>query len=364
MKNESFVHDVQEAIDSVYNLNYAASVRILAPWKKKYPDNPIWSFWKGLHTWWVILPDLENKQHDKQMVYDFSQTNYQCSRMLNKDPDNLDALLLKSASDAFMARLYANRDNWLKAFQYAKTSINTVFALRDAYPDFSDLGFGLGAYNFYSAWLPQQYPFLKSLAWLLPKGDKRKGLNMLRSAADSSVLVKPEAIYMLGRIYLEAEQKPDSALYYFGRLTRLYPQNIYYQILFAYTLFKEQHYPEVLIYTQRLLPKESEISKKPYGSPMLEHLFAVRAMADYDMADFTRAISNCQKSRKYSLRSPLGKNRFNYALCSFLIGKSYEDIGNVSKAEEYYQETARLKSDSQYIEKAKDQLKKLREHQK
>lgn len=95
---------------------------------------------------------------------------------------------------------------------------------------------------------------------------------------------------------------------------------------------------------------------------MLEHLFAVRAMADYDMGDFIRTISNCQKSRKYSLRSPLGKNRFNYALCGFLIGKSYEDIGNTSKAKEYYEDTARLKSDSPYIDKAKERLKKLRGH--
>jgi len=362
MKNEAFVRDVQKAIDSVYNMDYAASVRILAPWRQKYPDHPIWSFWQGLQTWWLILPDLEDKQYDKKLIYDFSQTNYQCSLVLNKDPDNLDALLLKSASDAFLARFYANRDNWLKAFQYGKTSINTVFALKDADPGFSDLGFGLGAYNFYSAWLPQQYPILKSLTWLLPKGDKSKGLHMLRSAADSSVLVKPEAIYTLGRVYLEAEQKPDSALYYFNRLTKLYPQNLYYQILYAYALFREGHLPEVLIYTQRMLPEESEISKKPFGSAILEHLFAVRAMVDYDMGDFIRTISNCQESRKYSRLSPMSKNRFNYALCGFLIGQSYEDIGNTPKAKEYYEETARLKSDSPYIERAKERLKKLREH--
>lgn len=362
LKNKAFIHDVQAAIDSVYNMNYEASLHILAPWQKKYPDNPLWMFWKGLHTWWLVLPDLEDKQYDKQLVYDFSQANYRCSRLLNKDPKNLDALLIKSASDAFLARFYANRDNWLKAFQYGKTSISTVFVMQDDYPHFSDLGFGLGAYNFYSAWLPEQYPVLKSLTWLLPKGSKSKGLHMLRDAADSSVLVKPEAIYTLGRVYLEAEQKPDSALYYFRKLTVLYPQNLYYQILYVYTLFREGHYPEVLTDTQKFLAKEPEISKERGGQSILEHLFTVRAMAYYDIGDYGETIYNCQKGRNYSLLSPEGKNRYNYALCGYLLGKTYENMGNVSKAKEYFKETARLKSDSPYIEQAQKNLKKLREH--
>ena len=362
MKNTAFVHDVQQAIDSVYNMDYDASLRILAPWKKKYPKHPIWTFWQGLHTWWQILPDLENKQDDKKLVYEFSQANYQCSRLLNKDPQDIDGLLIKSASDAFLARFYANRDDWLKAFKYGKNSINTVFAMKDAYPDFSDLGFGLGAYNYYSAWLPEKYPLLKSLTWLLPKGSKSKGLHMLRAAADSSVLVKPEAIYTLGRVYFEAEQKPDSALYYFNRLTKLYPQNLYYQILFVYALFREEHYPQVLFRTNHLLAEEAAIAKKPYGSSILEHVFSVRAMVDFEMGNFAGTLSACKKSRNYSLKSPEGKNRYNYALTGYLIGRTYEEVGKKSQALEMYEKTSRLKSDSPYIDRAKSRLKKLREH--
>lgn len=359
LKNEAFVHDVRQAIDSVYDMNYEASVRILAPWHKKYPDHPIWIFWKGLHTWWEILPDLENEKYDKKLVYDLSQAEYQCSRLLNKNPKNLDAFVIKSASDAFIARLYANRDNWLKAFQYGRTSINTVFALRDAYPNFSDLGFGLGAYNYYSAWLPEHYPILKSLMWLLPKGSKKEGLRMLRAAADSSILVKPEAIYTLARIYLEAEQKPDSALYYFNRLARLYPRNLYYQAILVYALFREGHYPEVLLDTDKLLEGEPSILKKPYGTAILEHLYAVRAMVDFETGNYNRTLLNCQKSRKYSLLSPNGKQRYDYALAGYLSGQAYEQMGNLVQAKEIYEETARLKSDSPYIEKAQERLKKL-----
>ncbi len=361
MKDDAFIHDVRQAIDSVYNMNYDASVHILEPWQKKYPDHPFWIFWDGLHTWWKILPDLENKQYDKKLVYDLSQAEYRSSRLLNKDSKNLDALLIKSASDAFLARFYANRDKWLKAFQYGKTSINTVFAMKDAYPDFSDLGFGLGAYNYYSAWLPQQYPVLKTITWLMPKGDKVKGLHLLRAAADSSILVKPEAIYTLARIYLEAEQKSDSALYYFDRLARMYPQNLYYQTLFAYTLFREKHYPEVLFETDKLLADSSAIEKKPYGSSILEHLYILRAMVNFDMGDYVRTLSNSHKSRKYSLDSPEGKKRYNYALSGYLIGRAYEQIGKKTEAKEFYLETARLKSDSPYIEKAQDRLKQLGE---
>lgn len=361
MKDDAFIHDVRQAIDSVYNMNYEASVRILEPWHQKYPDHPFWIFWDGLHTWWQILPDLENKEHDKKLVYDLSQAEYRSSRLLNKDPKNLDALLIKSASDAFLARFYANRDSWMKAYRYGKTSINTVFAMKDAYPDFTDLGFGLGAYNYYSAWLPEQYPVLRTVTWLLPKGSKSKGLHLLRAAADSSILVKPEAIYTLARIYLEAEQKPDSALYYFDKLARMYPQNLYYQTLFAYTLFREKHYPEVLFATDKLLADSTSIAKKPYGSSILEHLYIVRAMVDFEMGDYIRALSNCHKSRKYTLESPEGKKRYNYALSGYLIGRTYEQIGKKPEAKEYYQETARLKSDSPYIEKAQDRLKKLGE---
>ncbi len=360
MENKTFVRDIRQAIDSVYDMDYKASVRILAPWRQKYPHHPIWEFWEGLHLWWQILPDLENKKHDDQLIHYFSQTEYRCSRLLDKHPAHLDALLLKSASAAFLARFYANRDEWLHAFKSGKVAMNTLFTLKKADPEFPDLGFGLGAYNYYSAWLPERYPILKGVMWLLPRGNKGKGLHALRAAADSSILVKPEAIYTLARIYFEAEQKPDSALWYFHRLVRLYPQNLYYQTLFAYVLFKEGHYPLALSTIHHLLENENEIRKKSYGTSVLEHLYGIQAMVDSRIGDWPATISSCKKSRMYSLESAGARERSYYALTGFLMGRIYEEMKQDQQAKEIYRETAELKSGSPYVKEAQKRLRKLK----
>lgn len=355
IKNEEFVKDVRMAIDSVYNMDSKASNRILAPWKQKYPGDPIWMFWDGLETWWKILPDLENTAYDKQMFYQFSKTDYQCAKLLSEDPNDLDALVVKSASNGFMARLYANRAEWISAFQKARKAKDALDRIKEIDPSLPDINFGLGIYQYYVAWLPQAFPVLKPLMWILPDGNMQKGLQMLRDAADNSVFVKPEALYMLGRIYFEAEKNTGEAIKYFLKLDQLYPENGYYERVTVHLLYDEQHYAEAMALIKQYLDND-ELHPAPFDFALREDLYAMRGRILYLYGEFDGAIKSFEQSRGISRSAPLGKNRENYLMSGYYLGEIYIKKNDKKKAEEYFREVSRIKSQSAYVNLARKAL--------
>lgn len=359
INNENFIKDARQAIDSVYNMDDKASNRILAPWKKQYPNDPIWLFWDGLETWWQILPDLENTSLDKKMFYQFSKTDYQCAKILSEDPNDLDALVVKSASNGFMARLYANRSDWISALQKARKAKDALDRIKEIDPSLPDIKFGLGIYQYYVAWLPQAFPVLKSVTWLLPDGDKEKGLQMLRDAAESSVFVKPEALYMLGRIYYEGEKNTGEAIQYFLKLDRMYPENGYYKRVTVHLFYDEQHYEEAMSLIRQYL-QEAEQQHAPFDFALKEDLYAMQGRILYLYGEFDGAIKSFEQSREVSLKAPLGKSRENYLMSGYYLGEIYAKKKDKSKAETFFREVSRTKSDSRFVDLARKALNDLK----
>src|SRR5690606_26555597 len=109
----------------------------------------------------------------------FGRTDYACTRLLAKEPLHLDALLLKALSNGFMARLHANRDNWLQSLKYGKAASDALSLVEQHYPEIVDAQFGRGLYLYYAEALPEKYNFMRTVSWMFPEGSKTQGLAML-----------------------------------------------------------------------------------------------------------------------------------------------------------------------------------------
>ena len=54
---------------------------------------------------------------------------------------------------------------------------------RELEPDNKDILFGQGVYNYFIEVIPQKYPVVRPITWLLPKGKRETGLEQLRLVA-------------------------------------------------------------------------------------------------------------------------------------------------------------------------------------
>src|SRR5699024_10694539 len=100
------------AVDSIYNFNFEGSERLLRPWKEKYPDHPLWLLMEGMTLWWDVLSDLNDTSHDEQFFYLMKRADYESSKLLRKNSSHADGLIIKAVSNGYVARHYANREEW------------------------------------------------------------------------------------------------------------------------------------------------------------------------------------------------------------------------------------------------------------
>lgn len=356
--NPRFVKSAQEAIDSLYDYNYKASVRILKPWKEKYPDSPIWPFWKGMHIWWEVLPDFYNHAHDKELVYQFSKVDYECTNILSKNDGDLDALIVKAASNAFLARYYSNREKWVTSFQYGKKAVDVLFQIKKIDPSLPDIQFGLGIYNYYTAYLPKEYPILNKFSWLLPKGNQKKGIRQLKDAADSSAFVRPESLYFLGRIYMMGEHNMSKALPYFVELAKRYQHNTYYKRILIRIFYDNGDFYNVLSLANASLV-QAKRDPGPFSYAVKEDMYAYKGLVLYQMGNYKKAINNFKKSQGYSLKAPGGNNRSDYLLTGYYLGYSYQNLNKLKSARKYYKEVSKINSDSKFVSLARKKLNAL-----
>ena len=189
INNSDFRPDAQAAIDSIYNFNFDGADERLAPWKKKHPDHPLWMVLDGIEFWWKVLSDLEDTSHDKEFVNIMKRVDYQAGKLLHDQPSHADGLIVRAISNGYLARHNANRNNWLTSMNFARKALNAYNYLRDQQPDLADLKLAEGLKLYYTAYLPEEYPIVKTVSWAMPSGNKEKGIKLIREASEKLFLL-------------------------------------------------------------------------------------------------------------------------------------------------------------------------------
>ena len=346
------------AIDSAYNFQFKGSQKRLEPWQKKHPDHPIWTFWNGFILWWKMLPDLENHSHDDDFFNTMRKTSYEASQILKKHPDHVDAIILQSASLGYMARMHANRRQWVDAMQIGRNALSAFERVKTVDPDMSDIPFGDGLYSYYMAYIPESYPVVKSISWMLPDGNKQEGIAGLQKAADTGLLTRGEALYFLANINLNYENEPEKAIRYLKELNKKYPRNNFYvrALIHAYINAKKLLKARMLVDE---LIKEWNFEADPLSHVMKEELYALTAKI-YSKKDQKRSLDAALKVD--SLRSHLngGYNRTMQQMAGYYRGYILYKQQKTEKAIEILDTISSAEEESQYSKEAKSLLKKIK----
>lgn len=356
VNDSDFQQKAQAAVDSIYNFNPQAADSLLEPWKEKHPDHPLWTLIKGMNFWWEILTDLENTEHDESFFDHMKQADYEASKLLQEDRHHVDGLLIKAISNGYIARQYANREEWVNSVSQARKALRAYDYLLEDDTSLADLQLAEGLKLYYSAYIPEEYPVVKTVSWALPDGDKQKGLKYLQKAADESIFARAEASYFLGNININYENNYEEAIQHYEDLYHQFPRNNFYVRVYVRSLFERRKFNEADHVIEESLQRFDE-NDYPFSDILQEELFTWQGRI------FSQNGNTEEAKKRYKQALQIGKELSNTdertfrMAAAYFLGELYFEEDDYDQARKYLEIAAG--SDNNYRKNARNMIKEM-----
>lgn len=247
--------EATQALNDMYNFKFHRA-RIEFNWlKQKYHNHPLPYFLLGLNEWWQIMPNLDVEIHDDPFLAYMDTSIIMAKKMYEIDSQKVEAAFFLAASYGFKARLYSERKKWLRAAGHANKALNYLDDCRSKKELSPELLFGDGLYNYFSVWIPENYPQLRPFLILFDKGDKELGLEQLREVAHNAFYTRTEAQYWLMRILATEENDNRGGLQLAEYLNKTFPDNAYFERYYTRLLFQTGRLARAKIMAEDMLVK-------------------------------------------------------------------------------------------------------------
>ena len=236
-----------QALNDLYNFKFPEAEAKFKSLKTSYGWHPLPYFLMGLIDWWKIMPNTKDKSYDDSFIA-YMDTTIQVAERLYKDypPYKVEASFFLAAAYGFKGRLYSDeeRKNWRKAASVGKDALDYLEESKGAHHLSPELLFGDALYNYFSVWVPENYPALKPLLWFFRKGDKALGLSQLKEVSYNAFYTRTEAMVWLMRILNSYENDQFQALQISKYLIENYPDNPFFHRYYARMLYSMGRYAE------------------------------------------------------------------------------------------------------------------------
>jgi tetratricopeptide (TPR) repeat protein len=325
--------EATQAVNDMYNFRFAEAEMKFKWIKRQHPEHPLPYFLLGLSQWWKIVPNIDVQTYDNTFLAYMDTSITLAERMYDRDEKNIEAAFFLAAAHGFKARLFSERREWRKATFAGKNSLKFL----DKSKGFEELSpeflFGDALYNYYREWIPDNYPALKSILWLFPKGSKEVGLKQLREVANFAFYTRTEAQYFLMRIYTD-ENEPAKAYQLAKYLYETFPDNAYFHRYFARMAYAQGRIDEaeeasisILDKLDRSMPGYEATSGR-YASYYLAYIHYHNNEAELAKSYYKKAVVYSEQVNAYES---------GYYLASLTaLARIYDKEENYAEAEKYY----------------------------
>ena len=216
---------VVKGIKQIYGIELGLAENTFNQLIKEYPDHPAGKFFIAMIDWWRILLDTSNDDKDELFLEKIESVIEQCDNILDKDPENVDAIFFKGGAIGFRGRLSSLRESWLSAADDSREALPLVELAGELDSINIDVQLGFGIYNYYADVIPEKYPIVKPLMIFLPSGNKELGIKQLVNVSTNGKYANYESRYFLMSLYYRFEKDYDKAEKYALMLTKDFPNN-------------------------------------------------------------------------------------------------------------------------------------------
>ena len=346
-----------EGINSMYNFDFNRADSQFRWLKSKYGWHPLPYFLLGLSQWWRIVPNIQDEQYDSAMLHYMDSTILVAENIFDHG-STVEGGFFLSAAYAFKGRLYAERRSWRKAATAGKNAMKYLDYCRDHEEFGPEILFGDALYNYYSVWIPENYPVLKPIMIFFRDGDKELGLTQLKEVANNAFFTRTEAQYFLMRILADEEHDKKSALFIAEYLNQTFPNNAYFQRYYARMLYTSGRYSKAELISKDIIAKiDSSYIGYEQNSGRYAAFFLGEINAHRDEPE--EAEKYYKLCVKYG--DEIGAQDKGYYLYSMLnLGRYDADRGDKEEAKEKFKMVKKLSdSKARTHDLAKEYLKSL-----
>jgi tetratricopeptide (TPR) repeat protein len=357
-----FDSTVSKGIKEIYSIKFPDAEMTFRKLIADYPDHPAGRFFLAMIDWWKILLDLDNESFDDIFYQKLEDVIYQCDEILNKEPENVDALFFKGGAIGFRGRLRATRESWIKAADDGREALPIVERAHNIDPSNVDVQLGFGIYNYYASVIPQEYPIIKPLMLFFPSGDKQKGIEQLTNTAYNGKYAKYEARYFLMTLYYNYENNPAKATEFAELLTNDFPDNPSFERWYGRIAIKKGDTKKASEIFRSILAK-SEKKLTGYNTNRVKreavYYIAVNYRSTFQPDSALIYFEECEKlSRIIDTEEESG-----FLINSVLyIGMLHEQMGNKDKAIQRYEQLLDMREYGSSHSVAEDNLERLRKN--
>jgi tetratricopeptide (TPR) repeat protein len=329
---------VTKGINQIYAIEFSEAEKTFKKLSEEYPDHPAGKFFPAMIYWWKILLDTSNEQYDDIFYEKTDEVIYFCDILLEKDPDNIDALFFKGGAIGFRGRLRVIRESWLKAASDGRDALPLVEQAAKLDPENVDLQLGFGIYNYYASVIPDEYPIVKPLMLFFPEGNKELGIKQLKNTAENGKYGRIEARYFLMSLYSNYEKDNESAQLYSDRLVKAFPNNPIFERWRGRIAVKRNDWStadsifrNVLNKSEKNLPGYTTIKVKREAVYYVAYQYKIKGEYEEALKHFKMCADYCRKIDTDSESGFLVNS-------TLYIGTLYETMGKYKEAEKYYED--------------------------
>ncbi len=353
--------ETTQALNDLYNFKFEKAEQQFRWFKQKYAWHPLPYFLLGLSEWWKIMPDTHIKSYDDRFLAYMDSTIRVADHLRDNNPEYAtEAAFFLAAAYGFKGRLYSDeeRTEWRKAAVAGKRALKYLEECKEKTNLSPELLFGDGLYNYFSVWVPENYPALKLILWAFPKGNKELGLQQLKEVSYNAFYTRTEAMVWLMRIWNSYENKNEQALQLSDYLHQTYPDNPYFHRYYARMLYARGMFPE--------MERESKAILSRIDSGMTGYEATSGRYAAFFLGQLGDARRRQEDSKKYYLMAvkfseQSEATKTGYCLYSMLsLGEIAQKEGNKEEASKYFKEVKKKAGrKDEAFKDAKRRLKKL-----
>jgi hypothetical protein len=257
-------HSVQKCLYATYGFAFEEALEMQALLQEKMPRHPAPYFLKALIIYWKNFPLLPEDPETELFESYMNQSIDLAGRILEKEPDHLEGIFFDLHARAFKAMFWADNGKPGKVL----FDINNMYrqtlagiALKDKFNEFY---FSSGLYNYYIEAYVELHPAYKPIVVFFRDGNKERGLQELKFAAENTTYIKYESVLFLSLLYLNYEKEMETALDYAAILYNNFPRNIYYTGQYLILLMHNSKYTVASVLNEQIDPEKSEFHRLIY----------------------------------------------------------------------------------------------------
>ena len=358
LENISIQVQSTQAINDMYNFKFSEAEKQFLRLKKDFPHHPLAYFLLALNEWWKINVNIENEDHDETFLAYIDTALLRANYLYEIRQYRVESAFFLAAGYGFQGRLFAERKKWTKAAFSGRNSLKYLKDCKEKGYLSPELLFGDALFNYFSIWIPENYPMLKPIMAFFPKGDKNLGLEQLRHVARNAFYTRTEAQYFLMRILASEENDLPGAMQVSEYLNKTFPDNSYFHRYYARMLYSTGQFKSAEQVSKDILTR---IDSGRIGYEEICGRYASFYLGQINEQKRDLDLAKYYYQRTLEFAEEIGATDSGYYLYALLsLGQIAAHEGNEELAREYFKKVKKDAKRKESVHKrARSMLKEL-----